>query len=157
MDEHQVPPEAMRASDADRDACAERLAIALQEGRLDLAEYHDRLTLAMRAKTMGDLAPLTGDLPAPPAVPVPPDPPQSRDDGAPPEWHDRLEPWRGLMSVSVILVGIWGVTSVIAHTPLPFWPMIPIGFMFLFTLAGALGAPPDPPRRRHRDGGRDSG
>ncbi|WP_157515850.1 DUF1707 SHOCT-like domain-containing protein, partial [Nocardiopsis trehalosi] len=43
----------MRASDADRDACAERLAIALQEGRLDLAEYERRLDTAMRAVVLG--------------------------------------------------------------------------------------------------------
>ncbi|MQA26348.1 MAG: DUF1707 domain-containing protein, partial [Micromonosporaceae bacterium] len=33
----------MRASDADRQATAQRLAAALSEGRLDAGEYDDRL------------------------------------------------------------------------------------------------------------------
>ncbi|KIH96541.1 hypothetical protein LP52_24350, partial [Streptomonospora alba] len=129
-------------------ACAERLAIALREGRLDLQEYEDRLNSAMGAKTVGELWPLTRDLPEPPAVPEPAE--QSRQHGThlTPEWRERLEPWRGLAAISVILIGIWGVTSIIAAEPLLFWPMIPIGFMFLFTLAGSIaGTPPD----RHRD------
>ncbi|MBV2363639.1 DUF1707 domain-containing protein [Streptomonospora nanhaiensis] len=148
MDDQKLPPDRMRASDADRDACAERLARGLQEGRLDLAEYQERLGLAMRAKVMGDLWPLTADLPEPPAVPEPAAeiPPAPGARAGQPEWRDRLEPWRGLAAISVILIGIWGVTSIIAAEPLLFWPMIPIGFMFLFTLAGAIaGTPTDRP------------
>ncbi|MFD0774307.1 DUF1707 domain-containing protein [Streptomonospora algeriensis] len=149
MDDQQLPPDQMRAADADRDACAERLAIALREGRLDLEEYQERLNAAMRAKTVGELGPLTRDLPEPPAVPEPADQPERRGRQVSPEWRERLEPWRGLAAISVILIGIWGVTSIVAAEPLLFWPMIPIGFMFLFTLAGSLaGTPAD----RHRDG-----
>ncbi|GAA1781555.1 MULTISPECIES: DUF1707 domain-containing protein [Streptomonospora] len=147
MDDQYLPPDQMRAADSDRDACAERLAVALREGRLDLDEYQERLNTAIRAKTMGELWPLTRDLPEPPAVPEPAEP--AVRNGRSTEWHDRLEPWRGLAAISVILIGIWGVTSVIAAEPLLFWPMIPIGFMFLFTLAGAIaGTAGD----RHRDG-----
>jgi DUF1707 SHOCT-like domain/Cell wall-active antibiotics response LiaF, C-terminal len=61
----------VRASDADRDRVVEALAAASAEGRLTLEEYSERSDAALVARTMGDLASLTTDLPAsgPPAVP----------------------------------------------------------------------------------------
>src|SRR5262245_66086513 len=56
----------LRASDADRDAVAERLRQAAVEGRLDPDELEQRLHRALRAKTYGDLDRLLGDLPAKP-------------------------------------------------------------------------------------------
>jgi hypothetical protein len=56
----------LRASDADRDAVAERLRQAAVEGRLDADELEQRLHRALRAKTYGDLDRLLGDLPAKP-------------------------------------------------------------------------------------------
>ncbi|MEE2038313.1 DUF1707 domain-containing protein [Nocardiopsis sp. CT-R113] len=60
------PPEhgRMRASDADRDSVAHRLREALAEGRLDPDEHSERLDSVYRAKTIGELVPLTEDLPA---------------------------------------------------------------------------------------------
>src|SRR5690606_41194073 len=63
MSDDHLPAERMRASDSDRDAAAERLALALSEGRLDLTEYDERLSAAMHAKNVGELARLTEDLP----------------------------------------------------------------------------------------------
>ncbi len=62
-----TPPEhgRMRASDADRDSVAHRLREALAEGRLDPDEHSERLDAVYRAKTVGELVPLTEDLPAP--------------------------------------------------------------------------------------------
>jgi hypothetical protein len=57
---------ALRASDADRDAVAERLRQAAVEGRLDPDELEQRLHSALRAKTYGDLDRLLRDLPAKP-------------------------------------------------------------------------------------------
>jgi Domain of unknown function (DUF1707) len=54
----------LRASDADRDRTAAVLASALAAGRLTHAEHADRLDAAYAAKTLGDLVPLTRDLPA---------------------------------------------------------------------------------------------
>ncbi|MEU6808311.1 DUF1707 domain-containing protein [Streptomyces sp. NPDC046831] len=54
----------LRASDADRDRVADILRDALAEGRLDMAEFEERLEAAYRARTYAELAPLTGDLPA---------------------------------------------------------------------------------------------
>ncbi|MHC5261335.1 DUF1707 SHOCT-like domain-containing protein [Streptomyces sp. UC4497] len=53
----------LRASDADRELVAERLRDALAEGRLDMEEFGERLDAAYQARTYGELAPLTKDLP----------------------------------------------------------------------------------------------
>jgi hypothetical protein len=64
----------LRASDADREQVAEILRDALAEGRLDMAEFEERLEATYQARTYGELAPITRDLPAPggapPAVPL---------------------------------------------------------------------------------------
>lgn len=57
-----------RASDAERDATAERLRVAGGDGRLDPEELEERLDAAYAAKTVGELAVLTRDLPAAPAA-----------------------------------------------------------------------------------------
>jgi hypothetical protein len=57
--------EMMRAADADRHKIAAQLKSALDEGRLSLAEYDDRVRLAYAARTYGDLVGLINDLPQP--------------------------------------------------------------------------------------------
>jgi Domain of unknown function (DUF1707) len=58
----------LRASDADREAVAERLRRATVEGRLEPDELEERLHSALRARTYGDLRRLLSDLPVrPPA------------------------------------------------------------------------------------------
>ncbi|MGW7411247.1 DUF1707 SHOCT-like domain-containing protein [Streptomyces sp. NPDC054863] len=52
----------LRASDADREAVVEQLREAAAEGRLDLDELGERLGLALGAKTVAELGPLTEDL-----------------------------------------------------------------------------------------------
>ncbi|MGW2249004.1 DUF1707 domain-containing protein [Kitasatospora sp. NPDC001660] len=54
----------MRASDADRERVAELLRDAYAEGRLDVDEHAERIEAAYAAKTLGELAPLTRDLPS---------------------------------------------------------------------------------------------
>jgi Domain of unknown function (DUF1707) len=56
----------LRASDADREAVAERLRRAAGEGRLEPDELEERLHTALRARTYGDLRRLLSDLPAKP-------------------------------------------------------------------------------------------
>jgi Domain of unknown function (DUF1707) len=53
----------MRASDADRDHTASVLGGALAVGCLTSTEYAERLDAAYAARSLGDLAPLTQDLP----------------------------------------------------------------------------------------------
>ena len=70
-------PPAIRASDQDRDAVAQRLQQAFAERRLDDDEFDERMRAALTARTGADLELLTRDLPAPapggaaPAVPGP--------------------------------------------------------------------------------------
>ncbi|NHI09392.1 hypothetical protein STPH2_4758 [Streptomyces sp. KO7888] len=53
----------LRASDADRERVAEVLRDALAEGRLDMTEFEERLDATYSARTYGELAPITRDLP----------------------------------------------------------------------------------------------
>lgn len=63
----------MRVGDAERAEIADRLGKHFSDGRLDEAEFADRLDRAMRAKTMADLSGLLSDLPGgePTAEPQP--------------------------------------------------------------------------------------
>lgn len=75
-------PARLRISDEDRHQVAEVLRHAAGEGRIDLEELDERLEATYKAKTYGELVPITADLPArttgtlpvPPATPpaVPP-------------------------------------------------------------------------------------
>jgi len=53
----------MRASDDDRQQVVDRLRAALEEGRLKMEEFTERMGLAYQAVTYGDLAKLHADLP----------------------------------------------------------------------------------------------
>ena len=61
----------LRVSDAERQAVADRLGEHFADGRLDQAEFDDRVGRAMNAKTRADLSGLFSDLPetGAPAVP----------------------------------------------------------------------------------------
>ncbi|CAL9551324.1 DUF1707 domain-containing protein [Streptomyces sp. Tu 3180] len=79
----------LRASDADRERVAEILRDALAEGRLDMEEFEERLDATYRARTYGELAPITRDLPAArgaavPAVSL------TKDPEAAGSWPDRI-------------------------------------------------------------------
>jgi hypothetical protein len=65
--------EDLRASDADRDCALGRLQDAVASGMIDLDELDDRSERALQARTKGELATITSDLPVsdapPPAIP----------------------------------------------------------------------------------------
>jgi hypothetical protein len=67
--------DSMRASSADRERAVDVLKAGFAEGRLTQDEYNDRMGQAYSARTYGELATLTADLPAGvgpmPAWPVP--------------------------------------------------------------------------------------
>ena len=54
----------LRAADSDRAAVTERLRQAAGEGRLDPDELEDRVHVALRARTYGELDRVVSDLPA---------------------------------------------------------------------------------------------
>jgi hypothetical protein len=55
----------LRIGTAEREAAMTILGEHLAKGRLELAEYEERVTAAIRARTRGDLRPLFEDLPPP--------------------------------------------------------------------------------------------
>ncbi|WP_306215165.1 DUF1707 SHOCT-like domain-containing protein [Actinoplanes sp. RD1] len=55
----------LRAADSDRHKIAEQLKGALDEGRLSLAEYDDRVRETYAARTYADLLRIVADLPQP--------------------------------------------------------------------------------------------
>jgi Domain of unknown function (DUF1707)/Domain of unknown function (DUF4190) len=68
---HQLRTHAsMRASSADRERAVDVLKAGFAEGRLTQDEYNDRMGRAYAARTYGDLAALTADLPVGP-LPLP--------------------------------------------------------------------------------------
>lgn len=125
----------MRAADADRAAVAEQLRGALDEGRLDLHEYDERLQQAYAAKTYGELARLLADLPGT----VPPDRAQvvpadrapglagagtAAPDGTYPDATRRwlIKTWDDYFRAVAIVVAIWAVISLMATEVQYFWP-----------------------------------
>jgi ferric-dicitrate binding protein FerR (iron transport regulator) len=129
--------EEMRAGDSDRQAVAEALEHALDEGRLDLAEYDERLQRAYAAKTYGDLEGLLDDLPATAVTPTPAPAPQRA--AAPPQRRaagQLVRAWLGgFGGVFVLCTVIWLATSIGSGQLQYFWPvwlLIPMAF-------GAIG------------------
>ena len=57
----------VRASDSDREATADRLRKHHTDGRIDAEEFTERLDRCYAAKTVGELAELTRDLPGDPS------------------------------------------------------------------------------------------
>ncbi len=121
----------MRISDADRAAAAERLRIAVDEGRLDLTEYDARLRSAYAATTYGELEPITADLP-PVSLPA------VKEPAAVVERQKWLNEWREWLGGAVIMIAIWGTTSLVSGSLHAFWPAIPLGIWAAVLLAGAL-------------------
>lgn len=52
----------LRIGDSDRELVSRLLKAAVDDGRLSLAEYDERLQHVYEAKTVGDLTPITNDL-----------------------------------------------------------------------------------------------
>ncbi|MFJ6195702.1 DUF1707 domain-containing protein [Micromonospora sp. NPDC092111] len=159
----------MRAADTDRETTAERLRVALEEGRLDLHEYDERLQQTYGAKTYAELDAVLADLPGPaPAqrsalthrepAPAPADP---ADPGRPPVTGAPVsgavavgggparrlaEVWGPWLRVAAILTAIWLISSLGSRELLFYWPLWalgPWGVVLLFRTAGgfAAGAP----------------
>jgi hypothetical protein len=95
----------MRASDRDRQQVVERLRSALEDGRLAMEEYVDRMEVAYQAATYGDLAPLCADLPA--SSPVIAGPETAVAVTAPPAVFARAGYLAGLPTVLKVLWTMW--------------------------------------------------
>jgi hypothetical protein len=143
-----MPEPHLRAADADRAAVVTRLDESLTDGRLTLAEYEDRSARAHAARTHGELAELTADLPQPLPGPGRPQLPVVRHtvrqavcSGA---WHgawdrDLRTAWASWAVTAVVVVGIWLVSMLATgdlQYPWPVWVVGPWGVVLLARTAG---------------------
>lgn len=143
----QTSRDRMRAADTDRERVAEKLRAAHNEGRLDLAEYDERVQQAWAARTYGELEAITADLPraAPPVAPA------TRHEVRPPRRQGRggraaVAAWA---SVSVINLLIWALVSLASMSwdVYPWWVWVagPWGAVLLAGWIGErVGAPRSP-------------
>lgn len=112
----------LRVSDAERADVADRLSKHYGDGRLDQAEFDERLERAMHAKTQGDLSGLLDDLP-----PVP-----AEGEAAPPRSRHFLA--RFLVLVFIVAAGSTALWQQAVH---PFYfpvPWLLIGLLVFLLL-----------------------
>jgi hypothetical protein len=140
----------IRASDSDRQQVVDRLRSALEDGRLTMDEYVDRMEAAYKATTYGDLVPLCADLPA--ALPVIAGPQTDVAATAPPAVVSPVGYLAGLPAVLKILWTIWltavsvnvVVWALVSGTgghlayPWPVWVAGPYGAVLFAVSAGVV-------------------
>jgi hypothetical protein len=140
----------LRAGDADRDDVIIVLREAFAEGRLDQAEFEDRLGRAQIAKTYADLTVLTVDLP-PNNEAVPERSTLRLNTGdverAEKERRDMKAAWASWLGVGVLVNIIWFATWM-GSGPTPYyWPIWVIGpwggGMLIWTLTSRFEKPSD--------------
>ena len=112
---HPVDP-ATRVTDVDRQATIDQLRRNTGVGRLDIDEFAARTERALQARTAGDLAEVTDDLPFM-------EPPADRDRRVRAARREQLAPFASVMA---LLVGIWLFTCLAAGGMLFFWPIFPM-------------------------------
>jgi Domain of unknown function (DUF1707) len=114
----------LRVSDAERAEVADELSRHYGDGRLDEAEFHQRLDQAMQAKTRADLSGLFHDLPGgPPGGP----PPMA----APPQRPGRPQGRRrhGVLQLILLFVLAVAIAHAAAHAFFFFSPWLVIGLL----------------------------
>jgi hypothetical protein len=144
-----VDQQMMRASDRDRQQVVERLRSALEDGRLTMEEYVNRMEVAYQATTYGDLALLCADLPA--SNPVTGGPQRSAAATAPAAVVSRAGYLAGLPTVLKVLWTTWLIAvsvnvvvwALVSGTgghlayPWPVWVAGPYGAV-LFAVSAAV-------------------
>lgn len=111
------PDPNLRAADADRERIAELLREGHAEGRLDMAEFQDRLEHCYQAKTHGELRALVRDLPRHEGQ----DERRSFGSFAPPRWR--------LRSLAPILIALILISAVVGHHAHVVWLWILLVFL----------------------------
>jgi len=152
-----MPESHLRAADTDRTAVATALGEHMAAGRLTLEEYDERVARAYAAKTYGELAELTADLPASsrrthvPARVQTPSPATARQPHpgmcGPSARQDPARAWRSWLTTTLIVLTIWAATSLASWELHYFWPVWVFGPWGAVLLAQTVG----------RAGGRGSG
>ncbi len=129
----------MRASDADRDRVVATLSENFQAGRLTSGELEERTGRALAARTLGELAGLTADLPAP-----------ARPGQAAPAARQRWPAYPGLVLLVPLLAALSVVSLVLSvrtgHHGWAAWWVVPVGLLVARRLAGRRGVRQDSSR-----------
>lgn len=119
----------LRASDAEREQVVSLLSDHMATGRLDPAEFEERMTSAYAARTRGELDALLTDLPTR-------ETPPARPRRAVTVAARRSGPYANWLLTGVICLVIWAATSVAAGEALYFWPVWVIGPWGVMLLTG---------------------
>jgi CO/xanthine dehydrogenase Mo-binding subunit len=118
----------LRASDAERDQVAEVLRSHAAQGRLEL---DDRLGAAYAARTRGDLAVLTADLPPAPPAPPPPVPVHRR---LPESLQAAAARWATLSAAALL---VWAATGDGLDDFWPKWVLLATTVVAILRIGGA--------------------
>jgi hypothetical protein len=157
-----MPEPHLRAADSDRASVATVLGRHMAAGRLTVDEYDERLARTYAARTYGELAELTADLPSPDRpTATPTQTPMPAPFRAPARacgpmagpwaWGGNAHSsWRSWLSTALIVIAIWGVASLAASSLLYFWPIWVIGPWGAVLLAQTLTGGPDDRHRQRR-------
>jgi hypothetical protein len=130
----------MRVSHADRAAVQAALQRAHDAGQLDLTEFDERVQAVMAARTRGDLARTTADLPELPPAPRPPRKGQVfSDTGGGTAMRVLFLIWASATVVNVVVWGILALSGVDAY-PWFIW-LAPPGAALAVLYAGGVGKP----------------
>jgi len=132
-------PDDLRVSDAERSEVQDRLRRAHDEGRLDLVEFDERVRTLWAARTRGDLARVTADLPPPPPVPLRDGVFSSTPGGMAMKVLTLV--W---LSVVVVNLTVWGIVSLTLEEPVyPWWLWVaaPAGSVLAVLYAAGIGRP----------------
>lgn len=128
----------MRVSDAERDEVAAELAEHLKDGRLQVAEFDERVGLAIGARTRGDLDGLVRDLPrlAPSRLAPSQLPPSQLAPSQPPAQYRARLPFP-LVAIVIFVTGmivIGGVGHAAAVSGHPAWAVWWLWWLIPFTI-----------------------
>jgi hypothetical protein len=136
----------MRAADADRERVVEILQEAFAQGRITVDEFHERSDQAYAAKTLGELTPITADLPVqdlarkggPSASGAVAQGTRFGSGSWSPAVAGRTSVerrrqlkaiWATWITITTITTIIWLASCVTSSSLEPFWPIWPIGFL----------------------------
>lgn len=132
----------MRAGDGDRERVADQLRAAHAEGRIDLAEFDERVQQAWAARTYGELEKLTADLPVAAARPPRPTTPSQEERRPAHHWSGHRAAVGAWLSASLINLVIWAIVSLSTmHLVYPWWIWVagPWGAVLLARWASERG------------------
>ncbi|HEX2072712.1 MAG TPA: DUF1707 domain-containing protein [Geodermatophilus sp.] len=135
-----VHPDELRISDAERAAVQERLRRAVGDGQLDLHEFDTRVQSVWAARTRGELARTTRDLPEPP----PPPPPHGRvfsSTAGGTTMRILTIVWASVVAVNLVVWTLVSVTTGEFVYPWWIWVAGPSGAVLAVLYGAGIGRP----------------